>query len=89
MHIPITDEYVITSDSCNFILNEKMVGQKGKKKGKEYLSAIGFYPTLIQALDAVLTKKMLKSTKRTLNGLIREHTALVGHLRGLLPKVKE
>ena len=89
MHIPILDDYVLTTDAHNFIVNQKMTTQEGANKGKEYLLQIGFYPCLPQALEAVLTKKMLRSTRRTLNGLVSEHTELVGTIRELFPKVKQ
>lgn len=88
MKVPIIDDFVMTSDANNFILNQKMIVQEGENKGKEYLLQVGFYPSIIQALEAVLTKKMLRSTKRTLQTLVSEHTALLDDVRGLFPTLK-
>ena len=43
MRIQITDDYVMTSDTYNFILNRKVTVQKGKHDGEEALDPIGFY----------------------------------------------
>lgn len=37
--------YIITSDSLNFILNEKKLYKEGKHVGEEYLATVGYYPT--------------------------------------------
>jgi hypothetical protein len=83
MRIEITDEYILTSDAYNVIVNERGIVQEGKNRGKEVLKPVGYYPCLIQAIEGVLTKKMRRSTKRTLQTLVREHTELLTHIKGL------
>jgi len=83
MKVQVTDDYVLTSDAHNIILNQRQIVQEGKNKGKERLVPVGFYPSVIQAVQALLTKKMLRSTKRTLKGLVTEHHELLDEIRGL------
>jgi len=73
----------LTTDAYNFILNEVQVVQNGKNKGKEYLVAIGFYPDIPQLLDGLISKKMLRSRARTLEGFLSEHAKLVEEIREL------
>lgn len=73
----------MTTDAYNFILNEVQVVQNGKNKGKEYLVAIGFYPDIPQLLDGLISKKMLRSRARTLEGFLSEHAKLVEEIREL------
>ena len=83
MKVEITDDYVLTSDAHNIILNEKKMVQTGKNKGKVILEPIAFYPSIVQALEGVLRKKGLRSKARTLKTLLREHTELLRHIKGL------
>ena len=89
MKVKINDEYVLTSDAHNIILNRVAIIQEGKNKGKERLDAIGFYPSVVQACEGVLRQKGLRSTARTLKTLISEHHELLNHIRGLLPTLKQ
>lgn len=89
MKIDLIDNYVLTTDPCNYIINERVTVQTGKNKGKEGLNVIGFYPTLVQALEGLINEKMLHSKAHTLNGLVKEHTELVASFKELLPKLKE
>ena len=79
MKIPIVDNIVMTSDANNIILNREVV-----VKGKTVLNAYAFYPTVVQALEGCLDEKIGESQARTIKGLVREHTALVGYFRKLL-----
>lgn len=84
MKIDLIDNYVLTSDSDNFILNEKTIVKSGKNKDKEVLIAVGYWPTIVQLLDGLITKKMLQSNARTVEGLIRDHKALISECKKLL-----
>lgn len=87
MRIKITDKWLLTSDSSNFIINEVTIVQEGKTKGEKKVSAVGFYPTLPQAIEALLTKNMLESTADNLIWLRNEHTAFVDHVKGLFKEL--
>ena len=89
MRVPIFDNIIMTSDPHNIILNREMVTEKGENKGKKYLAAYAYFPTVIQALESVLAEKMGESTARTLKGLIQQHQELLGELRGLLGTIVE
>ena len=83
MNIQITDNYVMTSDAFNFVLNESSIGIRGKVKGKPTLKAIGFYSSVSSLIDGLISLKMKKSTQRTLKGFIQEHNALIDEIRNL------
>lgn len=74
----------MTSDAYNFILCREMIIEEGKTKGQKVLRPIGYYPTIIQALEACLSKKLGESTTRTLKGLVNEHHALVAYFKEML-----
>ena len=82
--IRITDKWLLTSDSMNFIINEVSKPTKGKNAGKEHIKAVAFYPTLPQAIEGLLIKNMAESTAQDLKTLRNEHTAFIEHVRGLL-----
>jgi len=89
MKVKITDDYFLTSDAHNIILNKKSIIQEGKNKGKERLEAIGFYPSIVQAFDGLIRQKILHSTKRTLKGLVTEHHELLSDIREKFKSAKE
>jgi len=63
MEIQITDEYVMTSDPCNFILNEMSIVQSGKSKGDRRLRPVGFYNSVPDLCEAVIAKRLKSSTR--------------------------
>ena len=79
MEIQITDEYVMTSDAHNFILNEVEIGKTGKCAGKRRLRPVGFYGSVPDLAEAVISKKM----KSTMKAFLSEHTQLVDEIRQL------
>lgn len=46
IRIDINNQYVITSDRYQFILQEKKIATSGKSEGKEWLDVVGYYPTI-------------------------------------------
>lgn len=60
MNIDLGD-YVITSDSQNFILNEKSIISKGKNAGKSQLVEVGYYGSWKGLSDRLLQTELLKS----------------------------
>jgi hypothetical protein len=89
MKVELIDDYVLTTDPYNFILNKKGAVQKGENKGKETLTVIGYHSSLISVFEALLNEKIHDSNARTLNGLVRDYQTLIEELRKLFPKVKD
>ena len=89
MEIKLSRKYVMTSDPHNFILNEVVKSKSGKSKGQTRLVAVGFYPSIEQLVDGLLTKTMRASSATSLEELIAEHNSLVGELRSLIKRIKE
>ena len=68
VHIRVNKQYVITSDSRQFILNEERVyGEGSKKPGETYLQPVAFYPRLSQLLDGLVHRQIHNSTVATLD----------------------
>ncbi|MHC4397403.1 MAG: hypothetical protein ACYS1A_17320 [Planctomycetota bacterium] len=89
MKVKITDEYYLTSDAHNIILNQVFTVQEGKNRGSEYLKPVGFYPGIVQAFEGLLRLKGMRSKARTLEGLIREHSELIGIIKKAFPTARE
>ena len=83
MNIQLTDDYVMTSDAHNFILNEVVIAKTGKNAGKRRLKAAGFYPTIDQLIEGLITKELMFSGANTMEGLIQEHAALIAEIKRL------
>lgn len=54
MHINIGNKYVLTADQYQYIVQEKKTVKEGKNAGSEYLSLVGYYPKLSQAINALI-----------------------------------
>lgn len=54
LRIAIGRDWVITSDTFQFILNRKKTVKTGKDVGKEWLDAIGYYPTIPQLVSGLI-----------------------------------
>lgn len=52
IYIEINNQYVITSDRYQFILQEKKTATSGKNEGKEWLDVVGYYPTILSLSQA-------------------------------------
>ncbi len=74
--IKIDDTYSITADSHNYILQEKKISQNEEGKNEEYLTNIGYYTTIDNALKGLLKKEMRKylskDTIQTLKDAVKE-----------------
>lgn len=54
LRIAIGRDWVITSDTFQFILNRKKTVKSGSKAGEEWLDAVGYYPTLMQLVSGLI-----------------------------------
>ena len=70
--IKITDTYYIDTDTYNWILVKKSIGEKGKVKGQELFSSWRFFPSLESLLFYVkgLQEKELASSYNDLDKYI-------------------
>lgn len=57
MKIDIGD-YLITSDSMCWTLNEKKVSNGKKNKGKEYLNPVGYYTNASHLVEALVRREI-------------------------------
>lgn len=72
IRIPIGKEFVITSDSLQYILNQKKIAQKGSKAGEEWLDPIAYFPSLNQLVTELVNRHVRNSTVTSIAGLAAE-----------------
>lgn len=78
MKLKLDENYRITTDELNFILQRKQVSKqsgKGKRKSNPW-RPIGFYMDLRQVLAAYSQEKIKETTATTLEELFRALTSL-------------
>ncbi|MHA0895226.1 DUF5405 family protein [Enterobacter ludwigii] len=61
IRIEINNQYVITSDRYQFILQEKKTATSGKNEGKEWLDAVGYYPTIPKLISGLVLHDLFSS----------------------------
>ena len=54
----LSDKYYLDSDSCNLVLLEKMIVEKGENKGKDYYKTIGYYGNLKSLYKSIIEKEI-------------------------------
>lgn len=54
MQIDIGEKYVLTADQFQYIVQERKTVKEGKNAGSEYLSLVGYYPKLSQAITGLI-----------------------------------
>ncbi|QKJ88076.1 hypothetical protein PMPD1_3146 [Paramixta manurensis] len=54
MQINIGDKYVLTADQYQYVIQEKKTIKEGKNAGGEYLSLVGYFPKLSQAISGLI-----------------------------------
>lgn len=62
MEIYINDDYLITSDSLNYMLQKRGIAEKGDKVGSETFRTLGYYSTL-ESLFGDLINKHIRESK--------------------------
>lgn len=72
IHISIGKEFVITSDSLQYILNQKKIAQKGAKAGEEWLDPIAYFTSLNQLVTELVNRHVRNSTVTSIAGLAAE-----------------
>ena len=71
MMIKIGENWAITSDKRNIILNEIGVkGEDSKNPGEEYLQPVGFFGDLKHCLCDLLERKIKKADAENISSLI-------------------
>lgn len=65
MNIKIGEEYIITSDAYNVIINERYEKKTKEGESKVYdFKPVGFYPSLEKACNALLDRYLLLSNSK-------------------------
>ena len=83
--IEINQKYVIGIDQMNHTLYQQMFS---KKKNKEYLKAIGYYPTMEKAMlrcrDEMFKDELFKKDTWTLDDAIALLVRVTNHLEAIV-----
>lgn len=72
INIVIDNKFVITSDQFQFILQEKKISKSGKNTGKEWLDAVGYYPTISKLISGLVLHNILTSEARQFSELEKQ-----------------
>lgn len=72
MIIILTDQYRITSDAHNIILQVKKTGKNGKGAGVERWIDKNFYPTIECAVSSMVNKRLLTSELEGVQSIVNE-----------------
>lgn len=68
--VELYDDYVITTDAYNYILQKRQIVQNGKTAGEERFKPVGYYNTFGGCLkrfhEELLTEQLGKEEKMTL-----------------------
>lgn len=69
MHIDIGERYVRQADQYQYVVREKKVVKEGEKLGSEYLSLVGYYPRISQAISALIHLDVRMSDMKSLQAM--------------------
>lgn len=69
MQIDIGEKYVLTADQYQYIVQEKKTVKEGKNAGSEYLSLVGYYPKLSQAIAGLINLDVQLSDVQSLQAM--------------------
>lgn len=93
--IDIDEKYCVVVDEYNYALKKKRTVAGGKNGGKEYYESIGYFPSLVQALERYgqeNVRERLENGRMTLSDAltaISEATAVVAdRIQAAVPKMK-
>ena len=81
MEIKLKGNYVITSDSNQFILSKISISNGEKNKGQEVKTPIAYHTTLESTLNSYVNKVLLSSGANTLKELLNELKALKTYIK--------
>lgn len=84
MQVQIDENYKISSDLNNFILQEKRVAKQGKNEGKEHWVDIGYFSKLQTVLEYYIQRCLRTSEIDTLTKLSKR----MDELEEIIKKVK-
>lgn len=70
MNIRLNEDYQLTSDRLQYILQERKVSTKGKNIGKEYWENIGYYSKLQNAIDDYVDMRVRASDAKSIAEII-------------------
>jgi len=88
MNIKVNDKFRITSDSLNFIIQEKKIAVTGKHIGELRWENLGYYSTIAGLVYGLCNTILKRSKARSVKGLIQDLADLEVLVAGLSDKVR-
>ena len=82
--IKLNNDFVITSDAFQYILNKKEIYQKGKNAGEVRLRALGYYATMEDLLVGYLQKRALESEAQNIKEYIKYFKSIQEEIKKLM-----
>ncbi|AIW03542.1 replication initiation protein [Bacillus phage Moonbeam] len=76
MNIQLNENYKLTSDQHNVILNRKNKKKEDNPNTEDTYSAIAFYPNLEQACNGLIDKEIRLSEATSIEQLVNDMTKL-------------
>lgn len=70
MNIRLNEDYQLTSDRLQYILQERKVSTKGENIGKEYWDNVGYYSKLQNAIDDYIDMRVRASDAKSIAEII-------------------
>lgn len=87
MIIKLTDNYQISTDSLNYILQKRVIVTKGENEGNERVENVGYYGKIEHLLNALIEQKIkdldidsiasLRAEISRLKDFIKEQVSLI------------
>ena len=80
MELQINDNYKITTNSRNYIMNEKQTVQSGENKGEIKWVNIGYYPSLESLFNNYFDVRLMRSNANGLSEILEVCEKIKGEI---------
>ena len=84
MNIKLDENYRLTSDEYNVILQKERIVKEGKTAGELFTENVGFYTNIEDAITAYIRKRTISSEATTLLELKNELLGIKNYVKKLL-----
>lgn len=89
MIIKLTDNYQISTDSLNYILQKRVIVTKGENEGNERIENVGYYGKVENLLNALLEIKIKELDVDSIMSLQAEISSLKNFVKEQVSLIEE
>ena len=89
MKLQINEDYRISSDAQNFILEKKRIAEKGKKAGEEVWSAVGYFGKIEWAFRDCVRRGLMEQDLEGFKNIIEYLDRIDQGIKDLADKLRE